>query len=185
MTTLSPISPAVKSDRLANFAIGIDRYRRAPKGGCVAGGKFYAGGQFIGNLAVEVEEAQPEPAPVVVGIHGFTYVVEGIAIPAEIGTHAFEMHKRGTSTSYFLVRDNYGEVRCDCPSFEFRKAGTGEPCKHGKKLIEMGLIPSPTPRCLPPFKHRAEVTTPAKPARPRRFVPTPEDCREAAMMFAR
>ena len=175
MSTLTLPSNAV------NVNVALPRQLRAPKGGCTVAGKIYKGGQFClpydpanphGEPAVEVA-----PAPVKVAIHGFTYTVK--KIPAgECGSVAFEMHRIDTNHTYHVIRDGFGEVTCSCPNFEMRRAGTGVPCKHGRKLIDLGLIVASVPR---------RETTPAPVAIPaprrRRFEPAPEEMAEAAQLF--
>jgi hypothetical protein len=79
--------------------------------------------------------AAPKSTKIKVAIFGFIYTVAPIPVSPECGTLAFEMRKLATSNTYNVVRDNHGETLCDCPDFEMRKAGTGQACKHGAKLI--------------------------------------------------
>jgi hypothetical protein len=156
-----------------------DRYGlRAPKGGCTVGGKVYKGGQFC----LPFDPANPhnvvvEAQPIKVAITGFVYEVA--PIPAgECGSVAFSMHKTATNNTYHILLDNHGELTCDCPDFEFRRAGTGQPCKHGRSLIELGMVNPSIPARQP-----AASPSPSA-ARRRRFVPSPEEMAEAAQMFA-
>jgi hypothetical protein len=120
---------------------------RAPKGGCTVGGKLFKGGQFCLPFDPAHPHGQPAPvvvapAPVVIPINGFTYEVR--EIPAgECGTVAYRMTKRETNNAYDVIRNHFGEVTCDCPDYEFKRAGTGRMCKHGAKLVELGMIPAP------------------------------------------
>ncbi len=171
--TLAPVD--------VKFSIGRERHGlRAPKGGCTVGGKVYKGGQFCLPYDVANPHGEPDLAPTRTAIHGFVYTVK--PIPAgECGSVAFAMHRIDTNHTYHIVRDGFGEVTCSCPDFELRRAGTGQPCKHGRKLIELGLIEAatPLPRRTPPV---APTAIPAP--RRRRFEPTPEEMAEAAQIFA-
>jgi hypothetical protein len=144
-----------------DFSIGIvkpitTRYGiRAPKGGCTVTGRTFKGGQFCYPFDASNPHSQPiaAPAPVVVpaasptpfkvAINGFTYTVREID-PGECGTVAFRMHRIDTNNTYDVIRNHFGEVTCDCPDYEMRRAGTGQICKHGSRLVELGMIPAPS-----------------------------------------
>jgi hypothetical protein len=129
-----------------------------------------------------------EPEPARFAIHGFTYTAR--EVPAgECGSVAFAVHRPDTNHTYHVIRDNFDVVKCDCPDFLMRHDGTGRMCKHGSKLVELGLIPAPTP-VASTLGHREFITPyvsilchgPAP--RARKFEPTPEDNAEAAELFA-
>ena len=136
-----------------NFSVGIvkatpARYGiRAPKGGCTVNGRTFKGGQFCLPFDPANPHGKPAapvivPAPAKVAITGFTYTVR--EIPAgECGTVAYRMHRIDTNHTYDVIRNHFGEVTCDCPDYECRRAGTGQMCKHGAKLVELGMIPAP------------------------------------------
>ena len=167
---------------------------RTPAGGLVALGRSYRGGTYLPESARPVLEAvaarvaQVALAAVVeIGIGGFAYQVRPVAIDPSVGSDAFHLGDPGLGRSYFVHRDHSEEVLCDCPDFTFRRAGTGKPCKHGRRLVELGLIPSTTSRVLPPVASRSMESRPGMaptPARRRRFEPTPAEQAEAALMFA-
>jgi SWIM zinc finger len=130
-------------------------------------------------------------------IFGFSYQITPIRVAAECGTVAFELLKISSQNHYHVIRDNHGEVSCDCPDFEMRKIGTGKPCKHGAKLIELGLIAPSTPNGstrhntlgghnASPIVASRPATTPTTsyPSRPRRFVPSVQDEADYARMMA-
>ena len=181
-TTLSPTAtttaPTVRPTRL-----------RAPAGGLLVGDRQYRGGVYLPASARPALEAVAAKAatvarvePVMIGIMGFSYRVESISIDPEIGDTAFNLHDTDRNRLYSVHRDQAGEVVCDCGDYVFRKAGTGSTCKHGRRLVELGLIPAPTPTTLPPFAARIADSAPT-PARPRRFEPIPDEIAEAANLF--
>jgi hypothetical protein len=152
---------------------------RAPKGGATVNGRLFKGGQFClpydpanphGVEATPGPVAAPAAAPVKTSINGFTYKVTEID-PGECGTVAFSMHRTDTNHRYDIIRNFFGEVTCDCPDFEFRRAGTGKTCKHGQKLVELGMVPAPSPvksaEVEAPFDGRALYAY----ARDRRAIP--------------
>ena len=122
-----------------------------------------------------VVEAKPEPART--AINGFTYTIEPTRIHPEVGSVAFRMHKIATNNTYHVHRDIYNEVKCDCPDFEMRRAGTGSTCKHGQALVSLGLLRATAPRATEP------APIDATPSRRRWYGPTPEEMAEAAQMF--
>jgi hypothetical protein len=78
-------------------------------------------------------------------IKAVPYSVE--EIPAgEHGTIAFRLVKlEGDEAVYDVVRTWYGTVECDCGDYQFRRKGlTLSPCKHGKALVDAGLIEAPS-----------------------------------------
>jgi hypothetical protein len=98
------------------------------------------------------------PAPTKLAIYGFTYTAR--EIPAgECGSVAFELKKVETNNHYHVIRDHYGLVKCDCPDFLMRHDGTGQMCKHGSRLVELGMVPPPTP--IPSTLGRREFLTPS------------------------
>ncbi len=131
---------------------------RAPAGGLLVGDRFYLPGVFLPESAWPALEVVAEKAaevakvePVVIGIGGFAYRVQPIAIAPSVGTVAYSLHDTARNRLHYVHRDNFGEVICDCGDFTYRRQGTGEPCKHGRRLAELGLIASPAPRVLPPL----------------------------------
>jgi hypothetical protein len=79
-----------------------------------------------------------------VTIKGQSYGVEEIP-PGEDGTRAFVLTK-ANGTSYAVIRTHAGLVECDCPDYEARHRGLDcLTCKHGKALVEAGLLDAPRP----------------------------------------
>ena len=167
---------------------------RAPRGGILVGVRRYRGGVFLPPAArpalealARVAAAAASAGPVVVGIAGFSYRVEPRPIAPAVGSVAFSLHDLDRNRLHQVHRDCSGQVVCTCGDFAFRREGTGRPCKHGRRLVELGLIPTTTPTILPPFARRTGSVT-ATPRsglpRPRRFEPTPEEQAEAARLFA-
>lgn len=152
---------------------------RAPKGGMVSSvnGRFYRGGWFMPMLPA----TPPAPSiPTRVAIAGFVHLLAPRAIDASIGTVAFALANTDTGHTYHVHRDTHGEVCCDCPDFTLRRAGSGKSCKHGKALVDLGLVPATTPRVLPTFANR-EAPAPAH--RWARFIPGPDDFEAAATLM--
>lgn len=150
---------------------------RSPRGGLFVGERYYCPGAYLpadarpSLEAVAAKAARASTtAEVVIGIHGYSYGVAALAIDPSIGTSAYLLmpHDRPTE-AYHVHKAASGEVQCTCGDFVFRKAGTGEACKHGRRLAELGLITSTPPRVLPPFALRP---TPAA-LPPPWFAPTP------------
>jgi hypothetical protein len=83
--------------------------------------------------------------------------------PGESGTRAFRLTKHGKDRDvYDVIRRPDGSVACDCPDYEFRRDGlTAEPCKHGRALVELGLMPAPC--CDPTEPAPCLACTPAEP----------------------
>jgi hypothetical protein len=123
------------------------------------------------------------PAPVRLSINGFVYAAR--EIPAgECGSVAFELHRIDTNHHYHDIRDHFGLVTCDCPSYVFTHEGTNGLCKHGRRLVELGMIPAPMPMLTAPARRAsipASVSSPAP--RHRRFEPSPDEMAEAAQLF--
>jgi hypothetical protein len=67
--------------------------------------------------------------------------------PGPDNTVAFRLTKQaGQGDVYDVARDRFGLVTCDCGDYLFRRKGvTAIPCKHGKMLIDAGLIAPPSP----------------------------------------
>lgn len=135
---------------------------RAPSGGLTVGDRYYRGGVFLPPSARPALEAAAAKAatvaevePVIIGICGFSYRLEPLTIAPSIGSVAFSLHDTARNRIHHVHRSIEGEVHCTCGDFTFRRAGTGEPCKHGRRLVELGLIPSTRPRVLPPFALRS------------------------------
>ena len=153
---------------------------RAPRGGITLDGVFVPGGRFLPPTAAPALEdlarrasAAAARGPVVIGICGYSYRVEPLAIAPAVGSHAFALVDSERGREYHLHKSIDGEVVCDCGDFAWRKAGTGQPCKHGRRLVELGLIPT-RPAVLPPFAQRAATEAPtAEPASRPGVVATP------------
>jgi hypothetical protein len=77
-------------------------------------------------------------------IKGLAYRVSPID-PGEEGTAAFRLDKVRGEGIYDVVRDHSGLVRCDCPSYVMTFASTASTCKHGRALVEAGMISAPSP----------------------------------------
>lgn len=156
---------------------------RAPAGGLEVDGRSYRGGAYLPESARPVLEAVASIAarvsiaePVEVGILGFTYAVRSVPICPRVGSVAFILTPTHKAGSLHVRRDVHGETVCTCPDFEYRRKGTGRPCKHGARLIELGLIPESRPIVLPPLKYR--TSTDRNP-----FEPTTEERQEAAVLL--
>jgi hypothetical protein len=65
--------------------------------------------------------------------------------PGEFGTRSFRLCKRsGDHAVYDVIRQHDGIVACSCPDYIARHQGNGYGlCKHGKALVELGLMPAP------------------------------------------
>jgi len=180
-----------------SIATNPDRHGlRAPRGGCTVAGKLYRGGQFCRPFDPAnphgVEATPSVTLPASVSIHGFVYEVKPVPVAPEIGSVAFDLHKLDTGNNYVVMRSAHGLVLCDCGDYLFRHAGTGAMCKHGSRLVELGMVPAPTP--IPTTVGRREFfghvsayrnTTPTRSITPhrRRFEPSPEEMAEAAQLF--
>ncbi len=112
-------------------------------------------GQSDYEPPAKVSSSPVPPVGRVVGILGYSYRIEPLPIAPCIGTVAFSLVDLDRKRLHHVHRTIAGEVLCDCGDFTYRRSGTGEPCKHGRKLIELGLITSSTPTVLPPFSRRS------------------------------
>lgn len=74
----------------------------------------------------------------------------------DLGTKAFRLSKHsGDHLSYDVVRQHDGIVACDCPDYERRHRGNGHGmCKHGRALVELGLLPKPIAPTAPTVEPR-------------------------------
>jgi hypothetical protein len=153
---------------------------RAPKGGITIRGRFFRGGCFCWNAPADPATPPAPSAPTRVSIAGFVHLLAPQAIDPSIGTVAFALANTDTGHTYHVHRDTHGEVCCDCADHTLRRAGSGRPCKHGKALIDLGLIPAPTPRTLPTFANRQ---APAPAHRWTRFIPSDADYEAAAALM--
>lgn len=168
----TPTAPTVKADRYGC---------RAPKGGITIRGRFFRGGCFCWNAPADAPAPAPAlPTRTVIG--GFAYAIAPQRIAPSVGSVAVALEKLATRNTYFVHRDNHGEVCCDCPDFTMRRAGTGTPCKHGQALVDLGAIPATTPRVLPPLASRPAPAVAAR-ARGRRFEPSADDMAHAAALL--
>ena len=156
------------SNPTATLPLIIAPRLRSPRGGLVVGERYYCPGvylpadarPFLEAVAAKAARASTE-AEIVIGILGFDYGLAALAIDPSIGTSAYLLMPLDKPTdAYHVHRSTAGEVQCTCGDFVFRKAGTGEACKHGRRLAELGLIPSTTPRVLPPFALRSAPALP-------------------------
>ena len=139
---------------------------RAPRGGITLDGVFIPGGRFLPpGAAPALEDLATRAArrstaePLVIGICGYSYRVEALPIDPSIGADAYSLQDIDRNRIYSVHRSADGEVVCDCGDFTWRKAGSGSPCKHGRRLVELGLIPT-RPKVLPPFAQRAALEAP-------------------------
>lgn len=83
-------------------------------------------------------------------------------IPAgEFGVQAWRLSKAsGDHEVYDVIRTHRGLVECSCPSYVSTHAGTSSYCKHGRALIQLGLLPTPTLPELAPVAPVAIDNTP-------------------------
>lgn len=81
---------------------------------------------------------------IVVEINDYRYDVDKIDA-GEFGTVAFRLTKRsGDHKTYDVIRNHFGIVACDCPDYVSRHDGNGYGmCKHGRMLVELGLMAAP------------------------------------------
>jgi hypothetical protein len=87
-----------------------------------------------------------------VEISGAVYQVEPID-PGQDGTAAYRL-AGAKGQVYDVIRTLYGLVECDCPDYEARHRGLDcGCCKHGRALVELGMIEAPKPV---PFKPTPE-----------------------------
>ena len=100
--------------------------------------------------ASKVAEAQalapPSAWPVetTLTIQGVAYHVRSLSLHPEFGTCAYRLSKRsGDFAIYDVVRTAAGVVECDCASYEFNCRGTLGLCKHGRAVVEAGLLERP------------------------------------------
>jgi hypothetical protein len=82
-------------------------------------------------------------------------------IPAgECGTKAFRLTKRGGDrATYDVIRRHDDTVACDCPDYLYRHDGTVGLCKHGRALVELGLMPASCGTALKPAPSHAGAAT--------------------------
>lgn len=106
----------------------------------------------------------------------------------EDGTAAYRLVRRRGGACYDVIRTHAGLVECDCPDYEARRRGlTAEPCKHGRALVEAGLIEAPRPVAAsqdrpeaPRLRPRDEFDPPGSPAFLPVEPPTPADRQRAS-----
>jgi hypothetical protein len=102
-----------------------------------------------------------------IAINDTRYSVDAID-PGEFGTKAWRLSKHaGDHAVYDVLRQADGIIACDCPDYEARHRGNGYgTCKHGRALVELGLMPAPiapiAPATLDPFA-RVEAEAPELP----------------------
>ncbi len=167
---------------------------RAPAGGLEVDGRFYRGGAYLPESARQALEVVASKAarvsvaePVEVGILGYVYTVRSVPISASVGTVAFLVTPKHKPTeAYHLHHDVQGETVCSCADWEYRRKGTGPPCKHTARLIELGLIPASRPIVLPPLRYRTSTDRPwvaPTPTDRNPFEPTTEERQEAAVLL--
>ena len=138
---------------------------RSPRGGLQVGDRFFPAGAILPDSARPVLDAAAAKAakvataePFVIGILGHSYRVRSILCSASVGTVAFQVIPMDKPTeSYHVFHANDGQTCCSCADWEYRRKGTGADCKHGRRLAELGLLPSTTPRILPPFAARGRA----------------------------
>ena len=89
-------------------------------------------------------------------IRGVVYHVEPFT--GQDGTQVVRLSKQGgKGETYNVSRGDDAEVVCDCPDFEYSKIGTGQPCKHGRAVVEAGLLKATAPRIADPAPAVAPV----------------------------
>jgi hypothetical protein len=92
------------------------------------------------------------PAPIVkpspVEIKGASYTVEAIEA-GEFGTAAYRVVKLVNGEAYDVIRTHAGAVECSCPDWVVRHSDKGTCCKHGRALMELGLLDAPAPAPRP------------------------------------
>jgi len=90
-------------------------------------------------------EGLDKPRPVVLTIRGVRYQAEPFT--GQDGTAVVRLVKQARDGAVYDVSRSAsdGLVRCTCPDYEFSKAGTASPCKHGAACVEAGLIAAPAP----------------------------------------
>ena len=101
-------------------------------------------------------QPSPKPAPVVtlaLAIDHIVYAVEpirGLQDPDII--RAFRLEKKSDRDAvYDVSRTALGFVACTCPDYVARQEGNGfGMCKHGRALVEMGLLDAPLAPVIPP-----------------------------------
>lgn len=81
---------------------------------------------------------------ITIRINDVRYAVDPIA-PGEDGTRAFRLCKAsGDHEVYDVIRTHSGICECSCPDYEARHRGNGHGmCKHGRAMVELGLMPGP------------------------------------------
>lgn len=86
---------------------------------------------------------KPAVVSLALAIDHIVYQVEPVA-PGEFGTKAFRLAKKGADGAvYDVIRTHAGLVECDCPSYEATHRGTISACKHGRALVQLGLLDAP------------------------------------------
>jgi hypothetical protein len=101
--------------------------------------------------------SRPDVKPTTLTIKGLPYTVSRID-PGEEGTAAFRLDKVHGEGVYDVVRTHGGLVRCDCPDYEVRHTGTAGMCKHGRALVESGMIEAAAARPVPSKPAVAPIT---------------------------
>lgn len=80
---------------------------------------------------------------VIIEINGFRYNVDPLPIWDDADrTYRLTKHSRD-GVAYDVTRTRDGCVVCDCPDFEQRHRDAGTMCKHGRALVELGLMLAP------------------------------------------
>jgi hypothetical protein len=102
-------------------------------------------------------ENAPAVKPTLLTIKGNAYTISPIE-PVEEGTAAFRLDKLAGDGVYDVVRNHDGLVVCDCPDYVCRHAGTASLCKHGRALIEAGMLAAPCPKpAVAPITRKDQV----------------------------
>lgn len=93
-------------------------------------------------------EGLDEPRPTILVIKAIRY--EATVLQGDDSTAVVRLVKlAGKGEVYDVSRGADGLIRCDCPDYEFSKAGTSSLCKHGTACVEAGLIEAPAPVANP------------------------------------
>ncbi len=92
-----------------------------------------------------------------IAIYGDRYDVESFD-PGYAGTYAVRLCKHGSDAVYDVHRSHDGLVVCDCPSYVVTHDGTVSMCKHGRALVQLGMIDPPF---CPPAPFELGISEPA------------------------
>jgi hypothetical protein len=71
-------------------------------------------------------------------ISGRNYALRPIPCDPEAASVVYRLRK-SDGTTYHVAKTQHG-LTCECGDFEFRKNGTGVPCKHIAAAVAVGLM---------------------------------------------